>query len=81
MFFIIDVSDNGPGISALDQETLFQPYTKMHSTLGERTGMGLAISLGYAEKHGGNLSLLETTEGGSTFRLMLPVDPPDRQVN
>jgi PAS domain S-box-containing protein len=62
---IVTIIDNGPGISEEIQLHLFQPF---FTTKGERgTGLGLWVSRGIVNKHGGTISLKsdtsETTHG------------------
>ncbi|HXT70714.1 MAG TPA: HAMP domain-containing sensor histidine kinase [Vicinamibacterales bacterium] len=62
----LTVADNGPGISVDRRESLFDPF---NSPVGP--GLGLHVSRGLAERHGGTLSLSETPDGAS-FVLSLP---------
>jgi signal transduction histidine kinase len=40
---------------------------------GQRgTGLGLAIARGFAESHGGHISVQSSEQDGTTFRLWLP---------
>ncbi|MGB1547627.1 MAG: sensor histidine kinase [Alphaproteobacteria bacterium] len=66
----IDVADDGPGIPAKIRDRLFQPFAG--STRSGGTGLGLAISRDLLEAHGGGLSLVETSEKGTVFRIHLP---------
>ena len=67
---VIEVSDNGPGISASNRERVFRAFftTKVR---GEGTGLGLSTARRIAELHGGGLELLESTQPGCTFRVRL----------
>ncbi|MEN9627715.1 MAG: hypothetical protein RJA10_942 [Pseudomonadota bacterium] len=66
------VSDNGPGVAAEVRERIFDPY---FTTKGEGagTGLGLPVSRSVARDHGGEL-LLEDTDRGASFRLVLPLE-------
>ena len=66
------LSDDGPGISPAVRERLFEPYTTTRE-VGEGMGLGLAISLKILLDHGGDLELVETSSGGTTFALSLPL--------
>lgn len=66
----VEIADHGPGIPAAVRERLFEPYT---TTKAEGTGLGLSLVKGTIELHGGTVSVRETTGGGATFVLMLPV--------
>ncbi len=68
--WLISVSDTGPGLPAKAQEFLFQPFQGGARKGG--AGLGLAIAAELVRGHGGELSLSETGEGGTTFTLRLP---------
>jgi signal transduction histidine kinase len=60
---IVEISDNGPGITPETQEHLFQPF---FTTKGERgTGLGLWVSQGIIRKHGGIIELTNTPDAGA----------------
>ena len=67
------VSDTGPGIPESDLPHIFEPYwsAKKHAKKG--TGLGLYISKGIVEAHGGKLSVESTHGAGTTFRFTLPL--------
>ncbi|HSO32277.1 MAG TPA: ATP-binding protein, partial [Labilithrix sp.] len=70
-----EVIDNGDGFDAATAERVFDPFftTKPH---GEGVGLGLSISHGIIEAHGGRLSC-ESLPGSQTqFRVELPCTPP-----
>jgi len=71
----IFVADNGPGIAAALQARLFQPFATAPRSGG--SGLGLAIARDLARLHGGDVSLVSTGAGGTTFR----IDIPDREDN
>ena len=66
----IDVADDGPGIPMKIRNQLFQPFAGSARSGG--TGLGLAISRDLLEAHGGELSLVKTSEKGTVFRIHLP---------
>jgi CheY-like chemotaxis protein len=68
----IAVADNGPGIPAELRARVFEPYFTTKPT-GIGTGVGLAVSLGIVEAHGGTLSVDCPIEGGTVFTVALPV--------
>ena len=66
----IRLSDNGPGISELIWDEIFQPF---FTTKEEGTGLGLSIAVRVVEEHHGRLDV-ESEEGiGSTFIITLPI--------
>lgn len=66
----IDVSDEGPGLSAMAQDRLFEPFAGSTSEGG--TGLGLSIARDLARAHGGELRLLRNTSSGAAFRIEIP---------
>jgi C4-dicarboxylate-specific signal transduction histidine kinase len=70
----IAVADNGPGIPEHLRARVFEPYfTTKATSLG--TGVGLAVSHGIIEAHGGTLTLDCPEMGGAVFTITLPVCP------
>jgi signal transduction histidine kinase len=70
----IDIADDGPGIPEAVQERLFQPFATAARAGG--SGLGLAIARDLARAHGGDITLVSTGDGGTTFR----VEIPDREL-
>ncbi len=69
------VRDNGPGIEDLD--ALFEPFYTTKQP-GDGVGLGLAISSGIVNDHGGRLTARNSQRGGAVFEMRLPVAPDDR---
>jgi CheY-like chemotaxis protein len=67
----IRVADNGPGIPAHLRARIFEPFFTT-KPMGVGTGVGLAVSLGIVEAHGGSLAVDCPAEGGSVFTVTLP---------
>lgn len=67
---VIRIADNGPGIPPRLSDQLFEPFVSGRGSDG--TGLGLTISRELAVSHGGDLRLVETGPGGTTFELRLP---------
>ena len=68
------VRDNGPGIEDLD--ALFEPFYTTKQP-GDGVGLGLAISSGIVNDHGGRLTARNSQQGGAVFEMRLPVVPED----
>ena len=72
----ISVADNGPGIPAHLRARVFEPYFTT-KPIGVGLGVGLAVSLGIVEAHGGTLTVDCPAEGGAVFVIALPVGNVD----
>lgn len=71
---IVEVEDNGPGISKNGQQRLFEPYHRLKSDRRSRgAGLGLAISKQLVEAQGGKISVESVTGKGSIFTFTLPL--------
>lgn len=66
----IAIRDDGPGLPARAREKLFRPSEGSVRAVG--TGLGLAIARELARNHGGDLSLVDSSENSTEFRLTLP---------
>jgi two-component system OmpR family sensor kinase len=60
---VIEVVDNGPGISVAERECVFDPFYRIQDTNVAGSGLGLAIAREAAVRLGGTLSLHEVPEG------------------
>ena len=70
-FVRITVADNGPGVPAALRSQIFDPFfTTKPAGIG--MGIGLAVSRGIMEVHGGTLTLEEAPGGGACFVIRLP---------
>jgi PAS domain S-box-containing protein len=74
---LITIRDTGPGIPEEYRETIFERFTQVPGIAGRRrgTGLGLAFAKLAVEAHGGRIWLEDGLEGGSCFRLRLPLIP------
>ncbi len=66
------VGDDGPGIEPAVLERIFEPFFTTKRLTGG-TGLGLSVSLGIAEAHGGSLTASSDPGRGATFTLRLPI--------
>ena len=69
----ITIADSGGGITAEHKKNIFQPFFTTKSDVG--TGLGLWITRGIVEKHGGTIRLKSKSadrEHGTTFSIFLP---------
>ncbi|HET8657102.1 MAG TPA: PAS domain S-box protein [Longimicrobiaceae bacterium] len=72
----MEVRDEGIGISAEDLPNVFEDFVQVGAPYSGGTGLGLAISRRLAELLQGRLEAESELGAGSTFRLILPTDPP-----
>jgi PAS domain S-box-containing protein len=73
---LVLVADTGLGIPAHLRARIFEPYFTT-KPMGVGTGVGLAVSLGIVEAHGGTLTVDCPTEGGAVFTVTLPATCPE----
>ncbi|WP_347813808.1 ATP-binding protein [Allobranchiibius sp. GilTou38] len=74
----VAVTDQGAGISPVDQERIFERFYRVDPARSRRTGgtgLGLAIVKHVVAGHGGEVSVWSEEGQGSTFTLHLPVPP------
>lgn len=64
----VSIADTGPGIAPEFRAKLFQPFS---TTKSKGMGLGLSISRGIIEAHGGQLSFDSIPTGGTIFRFQL----------
>ncbi len=68
----IDVADTGAGIPPEARPHIFDPFFTTKGT-GEGTGLGLSVSLGIVERHGGKLTVESEVGKGTVFTVSLPL--------
>ncbi len=77
---VLEVKDEGKGISEQDLPHIFEPFFTTKET-GEGTGLGLSICYGIVKEHDGKLEV-ESQEGqGALFRLRLPLVKEDKETD
>jgi PAS domain S-box-containing protein len=70
----IEVEDSGCGIPPHVLPRIFDPFFTTKG-IGEGTGLGLSVSLGIVERHGGQLLVDSEVGKGSIFTVFLPLTP------
>ena len=72
---LLQVKDTGPGISAAEQQWIFEPFTSGSETGDAQagSGLGLAIAKELTELHGGTIWVESEKGKGSTFAFTLPL--------
>jgi two-component system, NtrC family, sensor kinase len=69
---LIELQDSGPGISPELQKKIFEPFFTTKPA-GQGTGLGLSVSYGIIESHGGRIEVRSSLGSGATFVISLPV--------
>lgn len=68
---IISVSDTGVGIKQKDIDKIFNSFYQVNDYENSGSGIGLALSKGIIELHGGSIKVESEIQKGSTFRIVL----------
>jgi signal transduction histidine kinase len=68
---ILDIKDNGPGISVENRRRMFEPF---YSTKGQGgTGLGLAVAQKIVQEHRGRIEVISQIGEGTIMRVILPI--------
>ena len=76
--FVIDVEDEGPGISNWEKGRVFEPFYRSNTARdvdSRGMGLGLAIARSVILGHGGTITLLDRKPRGLLVRIVLPEAP------
>jgi two-component system NtrC family sensor kinase len=71
------VTDNGEGIPPENLAKIFHPFFTTKPE-GKGVGLGLAVTYGIIEAHGGDVEVVSKVGEGTTFTISLPLEPPQR---
>jgi signal transduction histidine kinase len=69
---VTEVTDTGTGMAEDTLQRVFEPFFTTKPA-GEGTGLGLSVSYGIVEAHGGTITVESVPGRGTTFRILLPV--------
>jgi PAS domain S-box-containing protein len=73
------ISDSGCGIPPDLMHKIFDPFFTT-KPVGEGTGLGLSVSYGIVQDHGGRIEVESRVGEGSVFTVELPLDPAHRDA-
>jgi C4-dicarboxylate-specific signal transduction histidine kinase len=73
---VVTVCDDGAGVSAEKMDSIFDPFYTT-KPLGMGTGLGLSVSWGIVQGHGGRIEVDASDMGGARFRVVLPCETTD----
>jgi two-component system NtrC family sensor kinase len=68
----ISISDTGDGIPPEVHDRIFEPFFTTRP-VGQGSGLGLPVSLGIVQEHGGRITVGSQAGQGSTFTVWLPI--------
>ncbi len=71
---VIEVRDNGKGMSEQTMKRIYEPFFTTRRA-GGGTGLGLAIAYRIIEEHGGSIAVTSKLDVGTTFKISLPMKP------
>jgi signal transduction histidine kinase len=71
------VADNGEGIPPENLAKIFHPFFTTKPE-GKGVGLGLAVTYGIIEAHGGDVEVVSKVGEGTTFTISLPLEPAQR---
>jgi two-component system NtrC family sensor kinase len=71
----ISIRDNGKGMSKATLEKVFDPFFTTKG-VGVGTGLGMSISYGVIQKHGGDILVSSQLHKGTEFKIVLPINSP-----
>jgi len=73
---VIEVADDGPGLSAGEAESVFRRFYRADASRSRDSGgvgLGLSIVAAIAQAHHGTVSAADGPNGGAVFRITLPL--------
>jgi signal transduction histidine kinase len=73
---LVEIEDHGCGIRPEDQPHIFEPFFTT-KPVGAGTGLGLSVSYGIVQDHGGTIEVESAVGRGSLFRIRLPDHVPE----
>ena len=76
---VVTFKDNGIGISAENLSKIYDPFFTTKQ-IGQGTGLGLAVSFGIIQDHGGHMQVESQPGSGTVFHIAIPLASSRRQL-
>lgn len=76
----VAITDTGCGIPQENLDKFFEPFFTTKE-VGKGTGLGLAVSYGIVQRHGGTIRVQSEVGRGSMFTIWIPVEERSRDEN
>jgi len=74
---MVSFKDTGVGLLPEERANIFEPF---YTTKTQGTGLGLSVSYGIIERHGGSIEVQSEPGQGSCFTVKLPVSQPGQPM-
>lgn len=71
--FVIEISDQGPGVAQSDLDKLFRPFFRGQQSRQDGIGLGLTIAQRAVSAHRGQIEAANQSQGGLMIRITLPL--------
>jgi two-component system NtrC family sensor kinase len=75
---VVEVADTGEGIAEENLKKIFDPFFTTKG-VGNGTGLGLAVTYGIVQEHGGSIEVASEIGKGTTFHIKFPEASKTRQ--
>ncbi len=72
---VLSVTDQGRGIPEDEVARVFEKFHQVGGANRQGTGLGLSITKAIVEQHGGHITVSSTIGVGTTFSIVIPVNP------
>jgi PAS domain S-box-containing protein len=78
-YLVCEIEDTGPGISAEELDSLFDPFVQSETGRKSQsgTGLGLPISRQFVELMGGEITVSSTLDKGTIFKFNIKISPAE----
>ncbi|MFZ1730794.1 MAG: ATP-binding protein [Bacteroidota bacterium] len=73
----LEINDQGKGIPPKNLNLIFKPF---FTTKHKGSGLGMSISKGIVEQHGGTLTIDSVVDQGTTIKIILPIEENNNEI-